>query len=94
MKDEIIARLSPHPAGRVRLTGRVAGVQACELVADRDNLLIGSSLACDLTVADPLLPARAFRLQRRKCHAGTERNCQCQWTLEALPGALPGMRVR
>lgn len=86
MRSDVITRTCPHPAGRIRLLGRVAGVESCELVADGDEIVVGSALDGDLVLADPLLPPRAFRLRREKCHAGTESACRCVWTLEAFPG--------
>lgn len=87
MKDEVIRCPDAHPAGRVSITGRLAGVEACRLTADRDVIVVGSSLACDLPVPDPLLPPRAFRLRRQKCHAGTDKDCKCCWMLDVLGGA-------
>jgi hypothetical protein len=84
---DTLATVAEHPAGRMRLSGRVCGVDACELVADRDEILVGSALDCDLVIPDPLIPPRAFRLHRRKCHAGTEGDCRCRWALESLGGA-------
>ena len=87
MRLDTLDTVAAHPAGRIRLTGRVCGIDACELVADRDEIIVGSALDCDLVIPDPLIPPRAFRVRRRKCHAGTEGDCRCQWALESLGGA-------
>lgn len=70
----------------VILRGYVEGVEACQLLTDRKSIVVGSALDCDLVVADPLIPARAFEIQFRREHAvGT--SLQGGWLLEALPGA-------
>jgi len=71
-------------ARRVRLTGTVAGVDASCLVSDADTILVGADLGCDMTVADPLIPAKAFRLRHIKQHAGPNRTCNSYWLLETL----------
>src|SRR5438067_185345 len=84
----------PHPftpcaavEGKYRLTGTVAGVHACQLVSDADEIIVGSALTCDLVVTDPLVPRRAFRLIRHRDHFESEQDCQSHWTLECFPGA-------
>ncbi|MFC1462836.1 FHA domain-containing protein, partial [Verrucomicrobiota bacterium] len=84
MKTDVITGISSHPLGRIRLTGRVCGIHACELVADTDEIVVGSDITCDLTVPDPLIPPKAFRLRRVKCHAGTEKDCRCYWLLDVF----------
>jgi hypothetical protein len=69
------------------LRGTVAGATACELVADSDEIVVGTDPACDLPVLDPIMPSRAFRLRRIKCHSGTEEECRCHWILESSHGA-------
>ncbi len=73
-------------SGRVRLDGVVAGVPSCAVISDAGQLVVGSSADCDLTVADPLAPARAFRLRRIKDHADATVDCRSYWMLEALHG--------
>ena len=87
MNIAVISKPTSHPDGRIRLLGSVAGVVSCELVADCDELVIGAGTDCDLTVADPLFPRRAFRLTRQKCHCGTEEPCRCSWHLATLPNS-------
>jgi len=87
MKNENLQRTQPHAAGRVQMLGTVAGVRACELIADGDEIVAGSDPACDLPIFDPLLPPRAFRLRRIKCHAGTGEQCRCHWIIESGPHA-------
>lgn len=73
---------------RVRLTGRVAGVESCEVVAGSDEVLVGSGVSNDLVVCDPLVPPRAFKLVRHERHCrGSTDACNIVWMLEALPGA-------
>lgn len=83
MKDDVLQRMRSHVAERVHLLGTVAGTTACELVADGDEIVVGSDPACDLPVVDPLMPARAFRLTRSKCHSGPGEDCKCYWTIES-----------
>ncbi len=87
MKSEALQSAREHPAGRVQLRGTVAGAVACELVADRDEIVVGSDLACDLPVMDPVMPPRAFRLHRIKYHATTGKECRCHWLLESTSRA-------
>lgn len=87
MKNEVLQRVRPHAAGQVHLCGTVAGATACELVADGDEIVVGADPACDLPVLDPLMPFRAFRLVRVKCHSGTEEECRCHWILESTSHA-------
>lgn len=87
MKSEIISIATPHPAGRIHLVGQVAGVESCELVADVDEIMVGSGIDCDLVVPDPLIPAHAFLLRRVKSHGGTDCPCRCHWMLKALARA-------
>ena len=78
----------PHCEGeRISLWGRVMDVDACHLISDQDRIVIGSGFDCDLTVADPLIPHRAFRLLHIKRHAGVADQCDSYWQLEACPGA-------
>lgn len=87
MNSSVISKTSSHPDGKIRLRGSVAGVEACELIADCDELVVGAGSDCDLTVADPLFPKRAFQLTRQKCHCGTEDVCRCSWRLTAFPNS-------
>lgn len=87
MRVDVIAGVLAHPSDKVSLTGFVCGVEACGIVADGDEIVVGSAIQCDLVVPDPLIPARAFRLRREKCHAGTERDCRCYWILESFRDA-------
>lgn len=87
MKSEIISTTVTHSAGRVRLAGQVAGVESCELVADADEIMVGSGIDCDLVVPDPLIPAHAFLLRHVKSHGGTDCPCCCHWILKASPNA-------
>jgi hypothetical protein len=73
---------------KIRLAGSVGGIDSCELITDKSALSVGSSIACDLTVADPLVPARAFTIRRAAaaaCPPGV-RGAPA-WTIEAAPGA-------
>lgn len=72
---------------KVRLTGSVAGIDACEIVSDSDEILVGAGIDCDLVTADPIVPVCAFRLRRAKKHRGTQYTCDVSWTLEACPNA-------
>lgn len=75
----------PH---RVRLAGTVAGVDSCELITDREEITVGSALSCDLSVTDPLIPARAFVI-RRTARCGDPAAGPLSppaWTVEAAPG--------
>jgi len=87
VKNDILQQTQRHAPERVQLRGTVAGATACELVADTDEIVVGAAAACDLPVVDPLMPARAFRLRRVKCHAEAAEACRCHWVLEAAPGA-------
>jgi hypothetical protein len=73
-----------HP--RVRLAGSVAGVAACELVTEKDSIVIGSALDNDLVVIDPLVPLRALSLRHVKLHAGSRDTCRSYWQLTAGAG--------
>jgi hypothetical protein len=64
---------------KVRLSGTVAGVEACSLVSDQHEMRVGSGLTCDLCVLDPLLPEQAFRIYQDQKAAG-------EWLLESLSG--------
>lgn len=73
---------------RIRLTGSVAGVDACEVVCDGDEVRIGSAIHNDLVVCDPLVPPRAFKLVRKERHYhGNPESCDAVWMLETYPGA-------
>ena len=67
-----------NPEG-ILLAGTVAGVDACSLVSNAGTIVVGSALDCDLTVTDPLVPARAFRLCRAAGGQG--------WLIEAFRNA-------
>ena len=41
---------------KFRLAGKVAGIDACQLISDCDEVVVGSALNCDLIVTDPLVP--------------------------------------
>ena len=71
---------------RIRIAGAVAGVPACELVSERDRIVLGSSLGCDLIVDDPLVPSRAADLTHVKVHAGSRDDCRSHWMIRARPG--------
>jgi hypothetical protein len=73
--------------GKFRLAGRVAGIDACQLISDCDKVIVGSSVNCDLVVTDPLVPAKAFRLTRQRDHSDSEQDCRTYWLLETYPGA-------
>lgn len=73
-----------HP--RVRISGTVAGVAACELVSEQDRIVVGAALDCDLVVADPLVPPRALMLRHMKEHAGSRDDCRSHWMLTAGSG--------
>src|ERR1019366_6825343 len=46
-----------------------------------------SAIQCDLVIADPLVPRRAFRLRREWRHADASAGCDNHWILEAFPRA-------
>lgn len=72
---------------RVRLTGRVAGVDACEIVSDRGRITVGSAASCDLCVADPLMPARAFTIQRADRGSTAGDAGALQWIIQSAAGS-------
>src|SRR5690242_18250032 len=74
-------------AGKFQLVGTVAGVAACQLIWDQDEIVVGSAIQCDLVIADSLVPRRAFRLRRQWSHANTADACDSRWILEAFPRA-------
>lgn len=76
-----------HATPKVQLVGTVAGVDACHVLTDGESLTAGSALDCDLIIADPLTPRRAFRLREVKDHHERRSDCDSGWVLEALPGA-------
>lgn len=71
----------------VRLRGSVAGVDACELLSDREDITIGSAVGSDLMVNDPLVPAKAFRISREPPLAPDRKDAPPRWLIEVLPGA-------
>jgi len=73
--------------GKFHLVGKVAGVEACQLISDKDEIIVGSAIDCDLVVADPLVPRRAFRLRREREHVDPEEPCDTYWILETFPRA-------
>lgn len=73
--------------GKTLLSGSVAGIEACQLLSDNDEILVGSDIACDLAVPDPLIPDRAFRLRHIKKHTGVKKECNSHWLIEVLSGA-------
>jgi len=73
--------------GSILLAGTVAGVDACSLASNADTIVVGSALDCDLTVTDPLVPPRAFRLRHIKQHTGAAEHCASHWLIEACRGA-------
>lgn len=73
--------------GKFQLVGKVAGVDACHLISDQDEILVGSAIQCDLVLADPLVPRRAFRLKRERDHVDPEDDCDTYWVLESFPRA-------
>ncbi len=82
------AELCPHCEGeRISLLGQVLDVDACHLISDQDEIVVGPGIDCDLIVADPLIPSRAFRLRHIKRHARVSSECNSYWQLEACPGA-------
>jgi len=77
-----------HPTDcKFQLTGSVAGVGACQVISEKDEIVVGSALDCDLVVADPLVPGRAFRLKRERNHVAPQADCDTYWMLEAYPRA-------
>ncbi len=80
-------KLCPDNHRRVHLVGRVSGVQSCEVLSDHERIVVGSGIDCDLVVADPLVPRRAFRLRCDKSHHGMHEPCDCRWVLEATGAA-------
>jgi hypothetical protein len=83
-----ISRPSVHDANRVRILGRVAGVEACEVVTGSDEIRIGAGTDNDLVMCDPLVPSRAFTLVRHKHHCdSTHEACTNVWIMEAHPDA-------
>lgn len=77
----------PDNHRRVQIIGTVAGIQACQLLSDHEEIVVGSGLDCDLVVADPLVPRRAFRLRCEKSHHGMHEPCDCRWVIEAVGAA-------
>lgn len=71
---------------RICLSGFVMDVEACHLISDRESIVLGSDLRCDLTVVDPLVPARALRLRHIKRHTGPKQACDAHWEVEANRG--------
>ena len=71
---------------RLQIAGSVAGVPACYLASDKDEVVVGSRLDCDLVAPDPLVPARAFRVTCVKTHRPGTRACAHRWWLRAEPG--------
>lgn len=70
----------PESSGKIRLSGTIAGVEACLLVTDQALFSVGSGLTRDLCVLDPLLPDEAFRIYRDTQNEGN-------WILEASSGS-------
>ena len=71
----------------VRLRGSVAGIDACELLSDRDDITIGSAPGVDLMVNDPLVPPKAIRIRREQPAPGDRKGASQRWLIEVLPGA-------
>ncbi|MCG3149008.1 MAG: hypothetical protein PCFJNLEI_02460 [Verrucomicrobiae bacterium] len=76
-----------EPDSKFQITGMVAGVGACQLISDKDEIVVGSGLECDLVVVDPLVPRRAFRLKRARDHVAPRADCATYWMLESFPQA-------
>src|ERR1043166_4360565 len=72
---------------KFRLAGKVAGIDACQLISDCDEVVVGSALNCDLIMTDPLVPRKAFRLMRQRDHVDPEDTCETYWILETFNGA-------
>ncbi len=53
---------SPDSALRLELVGQVSGVEACRIVSSSTHVVAGLAADCDLVLADPLVPRRAFRI--------------------------------
>ncbi len=95
--------LHDHGTQRVWLVGYVAGVEACHVLSESARITVGSGVACDLVVLDPLSPKRAFCLKRVTEHAWEEGSSGCadHWEVEVyrggrvyLNGSLVGRRGR
>ena len=71
---------------RVRISGTVAGVPACELITEQDRIVVGSDPTCALVVVDPLVPEQAMDLRHVKMHTGIKGVCRSHWMLTARPG--------
>src|SRR5688572_181766 len=76
-----------RPLPKVRVSGRVGGVVACELLTVADEITVGSAVDNDLVLLDPLAPPRAFRLSHLKEHDDPKHVCHACWELHAFPGA-------
>src|SRR6185503_12424172 len=84
---ELVHPESPTGLPKVQLVGTVAGVDACHLLTDQTAIVVGSALDCDLTILDPLVPRRAFKLVHAKEHSGPHYDCDSCWVLQSLSGA-------
>lgn len=73
--------------GKFQLVGTVAGVTACQLISDKDEIIVGSGITCHLVIADPLVPRRAFRLKRKRHHVDPDAACDTHWVLETFSRA-------
>ncbi|MCC7192391.1 MAG: hypothetical protein IT444_06360 [Phycisphaeraceae bacterium] len=81
-----LAAVSDHHQ-KVKLVGKVAGVQSCELLTEGTEIIVGSAITCDLVVLDPLAPRKAFRLIHTKDHAGGYEKCDESWIIEPAAGS-------
>jgi len=92
---------APEGPGRLELVGQVFGVEACRLVTGSTRMVVGRGAGCDLPLADPLVPGKAFRIRLDAVHEAapdktvSHENQQPgsspaeggRWILEPYPGA-------